>query len=267
MAKKFVITSGKGGVGKTTICSGLGYAFAMNGYKTLLIDMDFGLNNLDILMGIENKIVYDIIDVLEGRCLPRNALIQDFFVPNLYTFPSTHGFCRIKFGAKELMGIIDDLENDFEYIIIDCPAGIDGGFRRAIACADEYVVVTTPHISAIRDANKVVDLVKNNRFNLDVNLYLIINRMRGDMVDSAEFISPEIIAKYLNVKLIGVVPEDDGIARQNFYESICMSKSNSFQSFNLIVRNILNNQDNIFDYAKKYRGAIGGIRRKLRKWV
>jgi septum site-determining protein MinD len=160
MTRKIVITSGKGGVGKTTIVSGLGYTLAKLGYRTLLIDMDFGLNNLDVLMGIENKIVYDIIDVLEGKCKPRQALVQDFIESKLFIFPSTHGFCRIRFGVKELTAIITELERDFDYILIDCPAGIDGGFRRAVDCANETIVVTTPHLSAIRDADKTISALK-----------------------------------------------------------------------------------------------------------
>ena len=132
MARRIVITSGKGGVGKSTIVSLLGYAIASLGKKVLLVDMDFGLNNLDVLMGIENKIVYDIIDVIEGRCLPKQAIIEDFLESNLSIFPSTHCFCKRKFGSNELMDIISQVEYMFDYVIIDCPAGIDGGFKRAV---------------------------------------------------------------------------------------------------------------------------------------
>ncbi len=267
MAKKLVITSGKGGVGKTTICSGLGYALAGIGYKTMLIDMDFGLNNLDILMGIENKIVYDVIDVLEGKCTPRDALIQDFFEPNLFTFPSTHGFCRIKFGAKELSAIIRELENDFDYILIDCPAGIDGGFRRAVACADDYLVVTTPHISAIRDASKVIDLIKNSNCDSGATINLIINRVRGDLVEDRVTLAPDIISKYLNVRLLGVVPEDDGIVRKDLYELVDRHSNGFGLSMHVISGNIVGDKSDIYDYSKKYRGAIGGIRRRLKRWI
>ena len=119
--------------------------------------MDFGLNNLDVIMGIENKIVYDVIDVLEGKCQPKQALIQDFLESNLFIFPSTHGFSKVRFGARELSSIIMQLDSYFDYVLIDCPAGIDGGFRRAVDSADEYIVVTTPHLSAIRDADKIIN--------------------------------------------------------------------------------------------------------------
>ena len=157
MARRIVVTSGKGGVGKTTLVSMLGYAIANLGEKVLLVDMDFGLNNLDVLMGIENKIVYDIIDVIEGKCLPKQAIIQDFLESNLYIFPSTHCFCKRKFGSNELMEIIRQVEYLFDYIIIDCPAGIDGGFKRAVECGQEHIIVTTPHLSALRDADKVIN--------------------------------------------------------------------------------------------------------------
>ena len=150
--------------------------------------------------------------------MPKDALVQDFFVPHLYTFPSTHGFCRVKFGARELLDIIRDIENDFEYIIIDCPAGIDGGFKRAVACADEYIIVTTPHISAIRDADKVIGIIKNNNWSNSLSgakdISIIVNRVRGDMVVGGEILSPETICKYLGNRLIGIVPEDDCIATQ-----------------------------------------------------
>ena len=132
MARKICVTSGKGGVGKTTIVASLGMTLAKNGYKTLLIDMDFGLNNLVVIMGIENKIVFDVIDVLEGKCQPKQALIQDFLESNLFIFPSTHGFSKVRFGARELSSIIMQLDSYFDYVLIDCPAGIDGGFRRAV---------------------------------------------------------------------------------------------------------------------------------------
>ena len=159
MSRKIVVTSGKGGVGKTTIVSMLGIGLSRKGYSVLLVDMDFGLNNLDVVMGIENKIVYDIIDVLEGRCLPSQAVIQDFLESNLYIFPTTHGFCRVKFGSRELLGIIKELEDQYDFVLIDCPAGIDGGFRRAVECGAEHIVITTPHLSAIRDADKVINVI------------------------------------------------------------------------------------------------------------
>ena len=262
MSRRIVITSGKGGVGKTTIVSMLGITLARMGFKVLLVDMDFGLNNLDVVMGIENKIVYDIIDVLEGRCSSRQAIVQDFNEDNLYIFPSTHGFCRIRFGAKELLTIIRDVESEFDYVIIDCPAGIDGGFRRAVGCAGEHIVVTTPHLSAIRDADKVVGCLMTN---LGVSPYVIINRVRGDLIENKEMLSVESIRDSLSATLIGVIPEDDYISIQMYKGDGVVSVGPSSLSVKKIAENIAFGKSEIYDCTKKYKGIIGGIRKKLRK--
>lgn len=261
MVRKIVITSGKGGVGKTTIVCGLGYTLAKLGYKTLLIDMDFGLNNLDVLMGIENKIVYDIIDVLEGKCLSKQALIQDFFESNLFVFPSSHGFCKIKFGANELLKIIGDLERYFDFVLIDCPAGIDGGFRRAVDCATEYIVVTTPHLSAVRDADKSISSIRNT----NTKPYLIINRARGDLILDAKMLSIDSVAESLNASLIGVIPEDDDVSYQMLTGGIFDKDSQIQKSLNMIAKNIINGSNKIYDCTKRYKGVIGSIRKNLKK--
>lgn len=262
MVRKIVVTSGKGGVGKTTIVSALGYGLSNLGYKTLLIDMDFGLNNLDVLMGIENKIVYDIIDVIEGKCLPKQALIQDFFQTNLYIFPSTHGFCRKRFGGEELIKIISEIENQFDYIIIDCPAGIDGGFRRAVECANEYIVVTTPHLSAVRDAEKTINNLKCNS-----KPYVIINRARGDLMLDNKMIDVQSIKNVLNGELIGVVPEDDEVAVQMSYGGMFDPDSGIYKSIDMIVRSLATGENEIYDVTKKYKGMFGYLRRGMKKRV
>lgn len=259
MARKIVITSGKGGVGKTTIVASLGSTLASIGYKTLLVDMDFGLNNLDIMLGIENKIVYDIIDVLEGVCSPRQALVQDFFEPNLYILPTTHGFCKVKFGARELTPIINSLENYFDFILIDCPAGIDGGFRRAVDSASEYVLVTTPHLSAIRDADKALNNIQSN------NIMLIINRARGDLMLENKMLGIDVICEMLSAKLVGVIPEDDEVSIQ-MLTSEKFDKNSAIQtSLNMIANNLITNSDNMFDCTRKYKGVFGSIRKRLKR--
>ena len=262
MARKIVVTSGKGGVGKTTIVAGLGYTLASLGYKTLLIDMDFGLNNLDVLMGIENKIVYDVIDVLEGKCQPKSALVQDFIDNNLYVFPSTHGFCRIRFGVKELNEIIKELEKGFDYVLIDCPAGIDGGFRRAVDCANETIIVTTPHLSAVRDADKTISGLRSN-----INTYLIINRARGDLMLESKMIGVDAIRDCLSASLIGVIPEDDNVSIQ-LLKGGCFSEDSPIQqNLKLIVHNLLTGENKINDCTKKYRGILGSVRKNIKKRV
>ena len=262
MARRIVITSGKGGVGKTTIVSMLGYSMADLGQKVLLVDMDFGLNNLDVLMGIENKIVYDIIDVIEGKCLPKQAIIQDFIEPNLYVFPSTHSFCKRKFGSNELMGIISEIEYMFDFVIIDCPAGIDGGFKRAVECGGEHIIVTTPHLSAVRDADKVINVISSN---LMVRPSVIVNRARGDLMLDGKMLSVSTISSFLNCELLGVVPEDDNVAIQLYNGRTKDSESMSYKSIQMIAMNIVNGKTEIFDCTRKYKGIIGSIRKKMKR--
>lgn len=262
MARRIVVTSGKGGVGKTTIVSHLGIAIAQLGYKVLLVDMDFGLNNLDVLMGIENKIVYDIIDVIEGKCLPRQALVQDFFETNLYILPSVHGFCKIKFGVRELMTIIGAVENLFDFVLIDCPAGIDGGFKRAVECGMEHVVITTPHLSAVRDADKVINCLTGN---LNTKPYIIVNRARGDLMVSGDMLSVSTIANSLSGELIGVVPDDDVISIELYKNIRSDDVTNFSESMNMIANNIVMGENRIYDCTRRYRGVIGNLRKKIKR--
>ncbi len=264
MARRIVVTSGKGGVGKTTLVSMLGYAIAELGQKVLLVDMDFGLNNLDVLMGIENKIVYDIIDVLEGKCPPQQAIIQDFVESNLYIFPSTHSFCKRRFGSMELMEIIRQVEYLFDYIIIDCPAGIDGGFKRAVECGQEYIIVTTPHLSALRDADKVINVICGN---LNVKPQVVINRARGDLMLDGKMLSVSTISNYLSGKIIGVVPEDDKVAVQMYRGVSCDSDSSSYRAIKMVAESIVRGKEQVFDCTKKYRGVLGSIRKRLKRSV
>lgn len=264
MTRRIVITSGKGGVGKSTIVSMLGYAIAGLGKKVLLVDMDFGLNNLDVLMGIENKIVYDIIDVLEGKCMPKQAIIQDFLESNLYIFPSSHCFCKRKFGSKELMDIIGQIEYSFDFVIIDCPAGIDGGFKRAVECGGEHIVVTTPHLSAVRDADKVINVLAAN---LSTKPKVIVNRARGDLMLDGKMLTVDTISNFLGSKLLGVVPEDDIVAIQLYKGMPKYDNSISYKSIQMIAKNIIDGEEQVFDCTKKYKGLIGNIRKKIRRSV
>ena len=262
MSRKIVITSGKGGVGKTTIVSLLGVTLAKIGYKVLLVDMDFGLNNLDVIMGIENKIVYDIIDVLEGKCQPRQAVVQDFLESNLYIFPSTHAICRVKFGSRELSQIISELEKDFDYILIDCPAGMDGGFKRAVECAGEHIVVTTPHLSAIRDADKVINCIMGN---LRVKPYVIINRCRGDLIAGGEMLAVNTIREYLSGEVVGVMPDDDSIAVQLYKGGQINALSPAQKSIEMIALNLIHGRNDLYDCTRKYKGLVGGIRKRMKR--
>jgi septum site-determining protein MinD len=209
MAGKVVtITSGKGGVGKTTTAANLGVALARQGKRVVTIDADIGLRNLDVVMGLENRIVYDLVDVVEGRCRLRQALIRDKRLQNLYLLPSAQTRDKSAVNPSDMIHVCGQLRDQFDYIVIDSPAGIEQGYRNAVAPADLVLIVTNPEVSAVRDADRVIGLVEAEGKG---SPQLIINRLdpalvqRGDMLDTADVI--EILA----IDLIGIVPEDENI--------------------------------------------------------
>ena len=207
-ARVIVITSGKGGVGKTTTTANIGAALADKGHKVLLIDTDIGLRNLDVVMGLENRIVYDLIDVIEGRCRVSQALIKDKRCPNLVLLPAAQIRDKNDVNTDQMKELIFSLKESFDYILIDCPAGIEQGFKNAIAAADEAIVVTTPEVSATRDADRIIGLleaagIKSPR--------IVVNRLRIDMVKEKNMLSVEDILDILAVKLLGVVPDDETV--------------------------------------------------------
>jgi len=207
-ARVIVITSGKGGVGKTTTTANIGAALADKGHKVLLIDTDIGLRNLDVVMGLENRIVYDLIDVIEERCRISQALIKDKRCPNLVLLPAAQIRDKNDVNTDQMKELIFSLKESFDYILIDCPAGIEQGFKNAIVAADEAIVVTTPEVSATRDADRIIGLleaagIKNPR--------LVINRLRIDMVKDKNMLGVEDILDILAVKLLGVVPDDENV--------------------------------------------------------
>lgn len=258
MARKIVITSGKGGVGKTTITANLGMRLSMLGARVVLIDLDLGLNNLDVVMNIENKIVYDICDVIEGKCRLKQALVQDVRYPALYVLPSNHLYSSVKINSYNIQEIVENLSQTFDYVLLDCPAGIDGGFHRAVFGASEAIVVTTPHISSIRDADKVLTIL--NSYNLS-NVNILVNRARGDLMMNGQMIDVKQIQSLLKSDLIGVIPDDDSIPT-----SSCMNfnKNDGVDAFKLLAENIHYGRNQIFDYKYKYKGIFGSIKRSLR---
>lgn len=259
MARKIVITSGKGGVGKTTICANLGSYLAIN-YRVCLIDLDIGLNNLDVVMGVENKVVFDLVDAINNRCRTKQALIQDAHLPSLYILPSAHGNARI--NATQLKRIILELDSYFDYILLDCPAGIDDGFTRAVSCADEAIVVITPHMSSIRDADKVMSVLSSYRLN---NVYAVINRVRGDLIVDNEMMSVEDIYQLLKIKIIGVVPDSDILTTWSVSKAKKNAKNSLYRSFELLTNNLIEGTFKIYDCTIKYRGLLGNLKRKVRK--
>ena len=208
MSEVIVITSGKGGVGKTTVCANLGAAFARMDKKCVVIDTDLGLRNLDVVMGLENRIVYNLIDVAEGTCRLKQALVRDKHYPGLYLLPAAQTRDKTAITPQQLIKLTDDLRQHFEYILIDCPAGIEQGFQNAIAGADRALVVTTPEVSAIRDADRIIGLLEKNQIR---NSSLIINRIRMDMVRRGDMMSIDDVTEILSIPLIGAIPDDEQV--------------------------------------------------------
>ena len=264
MARRIVITSGKGGVGKTTITANLGMIIAGMNKRVVLFDMDIGLNNLDIVLGVENKVVYDIVDVIEGRCRAKQALIQHSNQPTLFVMPSSHITNQERITAKHIKSVIDELDQFFDFIIIDCPAGIDLGFHRAVYSCEEAIVITTPHLSSIRDADKVITLLST--YNIS-NVRVIVNRVRGDMVLNGEMIDVNEVSNILKTKLIGAIPEDDDISSLSVMGETITLKSDSYKSFKLLSENLVNGTNFIYDCTYKYSGFWGNIRRSLKRRV
>ena len=208
MSEVIVVTSGKGGVGKTTTSANIGSGLALSGKKVVLVDADIGLRNLDVVLGLENRIVYNIVDVVEGNCRVSQALIRDKKNQNLYLLPAAQTRDKDAVNTEQMKKLTDELRAEFDYIIIDSPAGIEQGFKNSIAAADRALVVTTPEISAIRDADRIIGLleandIKNNR--------LIVNRLRPDMVKRGEMMSVDDVIEILAIELIGVVPDDENV--------------------------------------------------------
>ena len=208
MSEVIVVTSGKGGVGKTTTSANVGSGLALSGKKVVLVDADIGLRNLDVVLGLENRIVYNIVDVVEGNCRVSQALIRDKKNQNLYLLPAAQTRDKDAVSTDQMKKLTDELRTEFDYIIIDSPAGIEQGFKNSIAAADRALIVTTPEISAIRDADRIIGLleandIKNNR--------LIVNRLRPDMVKRGEMMSVDDVIEILAIELIGVVPDDENV--------------------------------------------------------
>ncbi len=208
MSEVMVITSGKGGVGKTTTTANIGTGLALLGFRVVLIDTDIGLRNLDVVMGLENRIIYNLVDVVEGNCRMKQALIKDKRYPNLYLLPSAQTRDKNSVSPGQMRKLTDDLREDFDYILLDCPAGIERGFQNAIAGADRALVVTTPEVSAIRDADRIIGLLETAQMN---EIDLIVNRIRMDMVRRGDMMSIHDVSDILSVNIIGAVPDHEDI--------------------------------------------------------
>lgn len=263
MSRKIVVTSGKGGVGKTTVTANLGNALANMGQRVLLIDLDFGLNNLDVVMGLEGKVVYDIGDVVDGLCRIKQALVQDNEKKNLFLLSSTSLNASAAISGQNVKLIFESVNGLFDYIIVDCPAGLDIGFHRAVSCVDEALVVTTPHLSSLRDADKIISVI--NSYKLD-KVSVIVNRARGDLFLSGNMILPHDISGLLKTNIIGILPEEDAVFLSSGYK--LPKRSDSYKAYKYLAENIHNkNNKKIFNVTDKYSGFFGSIRRSLKRSI
>lgn len=207
-SKVLVITSGKGGVGKTTTTANLGTALAMMNKKVVLMDTDIGLRNLDVVMGLENRIVFDIVDVVNGYCKLRQGLIKDRRFDSLYLLPAAQTKDKTSITPHQIKNLLNDLRQDFDYVLVDCPAGIEQGFKNAISGVDGAIVIATPEVSSVRDADRIVGLLEAAGLS---NPKLVINRLRSKMVKQGNMMDITDIIDILSIDLIGVVPEDESI--------------------------------------------------------
>lgn len=259
MQNVIVVTSGKGGVGKTTTVANLGSGLAHMGKKVVLIDTDIGLRNLDVVLGLENRIVYDLVDVVEGTCRIKQALIKDKRFDGLYLLPAAQTRDKMAVNPEQMVKLVAELEQEFDYILIDCPAGIEQGFKNAVAGAKSAIVVTVPEVSAVRDADRIIGLL--SAAGID-DARLLVNRMRPDMVKRGDMLGLDDTLDILGIGLIGVVPEDEKIIRSsNMGEPIVLTdKSLAGKAYRNIVRRILGEKVPLLDLEDD-----GGFGAKLKK--
>ncbi|OEH91467.1 septum site-determining protein MinD [Bacillus solimangrovi] len=262
MGEAIVITSGKGGVGKTTTSANLGTSLALSGKKVCLIDTDIGLRNLDVIMGLENRIIYDLVDVVEGRCRLNQALIKDKRFECLYLLPAAQTKDKSAVKPEQMKVIVEELKEDYDYLLIDCPAGIEQGFKNAIAGADKSIVVTTPEISSVRDADRIIGLLEQENIEPP---RLIVNRIRNHMMKNGEMLDVDEIVNILSIELLGIVVDDDDVIKaSNKGEPIALDPSSKASiAYRNMARRILgesvpllslDNKQGVFNKVKRFFG-------------
>ncbi|MDD6037297.1 MAG: septum site-determining protein MinD [bacterium] len=262
MSEVIVITSGKGGVGKTTTTANVGTGLAQLDKKVVLIDTDIGLRNLDVVMGLENRIVYNLVDVVEGNCRIKQALIKDKKYPNLFLLPSAQTRDKTSVNPEQMKKLIEDLREEFDYILLDCPAGIEQGFKNAIAGADRALVVTTPEVSAIRDADRIIGLLEANEIN---KTELIVNRLRMDMIKRGDMMSIDDVKEILAIDLIGAVPDDEQIVvSTNQGEPLVGTNAMAGRAYANICRRIIGEDVPLMDLEAKngFFSKLAGVFKK-----
>jgi len=238
MGEVIVVTSGKGGVGKTTSTANLGTALALLNKRVALVDADIGLRNLDVVIGLENRIVYDIVDVIDGNCRLKQALIKDKRYSNLFLLPAAQTRDKDAITPEQMQNLCHTLKEEFDFVIIDCPAGIEQGFRNAISGADRAIVVTTPEVSAVRDADRIIGLLEANDLR---NPQLILNRVRPEMVRRGDMMAIDDVMEILAIEIIGVVPDDESIvvSTNKGEPAVSDSSSKAGRAYKNIARRLL----------------------------
>ena len=259
MGEVIVITSGKGGVGKTTTSANLGCGLAIEGKNVVLIDADIGLRNLDVVMGLENRIVYDLVDVVEGNCRLKQALIKDKRYPNMYLLAAAQTKDKTAVSPEQMMKLCETLREEHDYIIIDCPAGIEQGFKNAIAGADRAIVVATPEVSSVRDADRIVGLLEAAEIK---NIRLILNRLRPDMIKRGEMMAIDDVVDILAIEVLGLVPDDESIvvATNRGEPAVADNNSRAGQAFRNITQRLMGNEVPFMDLEE-----AGGLMVWLKK--
>lgn len=258
-----VVTSGKGGVGKTTTVANVSTSLAKMGYKVVVMDLDIGLKKLDLILGLENRVIYDIVQVIEGECTLKQALVKDKRFPHLYMLPAAQTRNKSDIQPEQVIDICEQLKPEFDFIFIDCPAGIEQGFRNAIAAADRAIVVTNPEVSAVRDADRIIGMLESASFK---DIKLVVNRLRPDMVKTGNMLSVEDLVEHLCIDLLGVVPEDRNVViSTNKGEPIILNENSlAAQAFNNIARRIVGEDVAIINFDgesslwHKIRGIFSG---------
>lgn len=261
MGVALVITSGKGGVGKTTTTANIGAGLANTGKKVVLVDTDIGLRNLDVVLGLENRIVYDLVDVVNGNCRLKQALIKDKRFETLFLLPAAQTKDKSAVSPEQMTELVAELKKEYDFVIIDCPAGIEQGFKNAIAGADKAIVVTTPEVSAVRDADRIVGLLEAAELH---EPKLIINRIRPHMVKTGDMMGIQDMIEILAVELLGVVPDDEAIvvSTNRGEPAVLDMNSRAGQAYRNIIQRILGNEVPLMDLDEG-KGFFG----KLKKFI
>ena len=267
MGEVIVITSGKGGVGKTTTSANLGCGLAIAGKNVVLIDADIGLRNLDVVLGLENRIVYDLVDVVEGKCRLKQALVKDRRYEqnggSLHLLSTSQTKDKSAVSPEQMIKLCDTLREEFEYIIIDCPAGIEQGFKNAIAGADKAIVVATPEMSSVRDADRIVGLLEAAEIG---DIRLILNRLRPDMMKRGDMLGIEDVTDVLAIDVLGLVPDDESVITTTNRGEPAVAEQNSKagQAFRDVTQRIMGN-DVPFANLEEETGGLGAWLRKIFK--